>query len=78
MRSRFGVQVLVPIVEAPTADNIVATQYRQQATEADCGVFLKSNEVVKSSHKTKSSIRMMALASQSLMQGKSRKSSGRK
>ena len=33
MRSRFGVQVLVPIVEAPTADNIVATQYRQQATE---------------------------------------------
>ena len=26
MRSRFGVQVLVPIVEAPTADNIVATQ----------------------------------------------------
>ena len=33
MRSRFGVQVLVPIVEAPTADNIVATQYRQQVTE---------------------------------------------
>jgi chemotaxis protein MotB len=33
MRSRFGVQVLVPLVEAPTADNIVATQYRQQATE---------------------------------------------
>ena len=33
MRSRFGVQVLVPIVEAPTADNIVATQYRQQATD---------------------------------------------
>ncbi|MBD21526.1 MAG: flagellar motor protein MotB [Rhodospirillaceae bacterium] len=33
MRSRFGVQVLVPIVEAPTAENIVATQYRQQATE---------------------------------------------
>ncbi len=33
MRSRFGVQVLVPIVEAPTADNVVATQYRRQATE---------------------------------------------
>jgi chemotaxis protein MotB len=33
MRSRFGVQVMVPIVEAPTADNMVATQYRQQVTD---------------------------------------------
>ncbi len=33
MRSRFGVQTMVPIVEAPTADNVVATQYRQQATD---------------------------------------------
>jgi chemotaxis protein MotB len=33
MRSRFGVQVLVPIVEAPSADNMVATQYRQMVTD---------------------------------------------
>ena len=33
MRSRFGVQVLVPIVEAPSADNMVATQYRQAVTD---------------------------------------------
>ena len=33
MRSRFGVQTMVPIVEAPTADNVVATQYRQQVTD---------------------------------------------
>ena len=33
MRARFGVQVTVPIVEAPTADNIVAKQYRQAVTD---------------------------------------------
>ena len=33
MRSRFGVQILVPIVEAPSADNMVATQYRQMVTD---------------------------------------------
>ena len=33
MKSRFGVQVTVPIVEAPTADNVVATQYRKMVTE---------------------------------------------
>ena len=33
MKSRFGVQVTVPIVEAPTADNVVATQYRRMVTE---------------------------------------------
>ena len=53
MRSRFGVQVLVPIVEAPTADNIVATQYRQQATEPTAANVLEEQEVERSSHKTK-------------------------
>ena len=33
MKSRFGVQITVPIVEAPTADNVVATQYRKMVTE---------------------------------------------
>jgi chemotaxis protein MotB len=33
MRSRFGVQVTVPIVEAPTADNVVMQQYRQSRTQ---------------------------------------------
>ena len=33
MKSRFGVQITVPIVEAPTADNVVATQYRRMVTE---------------------------------------------
>ena len=33
MRSRFGVQVTVPIVEAPTADNVVMQQYRQARTQ---------------------------------------------
>ncbi len=33
MRSRFGVQTTVPIVEAPTAHNMVMTQYRQAVTE---------------------------------------------
>src|SRR6056300_1960709 len=33
MRSRFGVQTTIPIVEAPTAHNMVMTQYRQSVTE---------------------------------------------
>lgn len=33
MRSRFGVQTTVPIVEAPTADNVVMQQYRQSRTQ---------------------------------------------
>lgn len=33
MKSRFGVQITVPIVEAPTADSVVATQYRKMVTE---------------------------------------------
>ena len=33
MRSRFGVQITVPVVEAPTADNVVATQYRRMQTD---------------------------------------------
>jgi chemotaxis protein MotB len=33
MKFRFGVQTVVPIIEAPTADNIIAQQYRQNTTE---------------------------------------------
>ena len=41
MRSRFGVQVLVPIVEAPSADNMVATQYRQMVTDPTAASVLE-------------------------------------
>ena len=41
MRSRFGVQELVPIVEAPTADNMVATQYRQMVTDTTAANVLE-------------------------------------
>ena len=41
MRSRFGVQELVPIVEAPTADNMVATQYRQMITDTTAANVLE-------------------------------------
>ena len=41
MKSRFGVQNLVPIVEAPTADNMVATQYRQMVTDTTAANVLE-------------------------------------
>jgi chemotaxis protein MotB len=41
MKSRFGVQELVPIVEAPTADNMVATQYRQMITDTTAANVLE-------------------------------------